>query len=164
MGDLLVFKVRVFYALAQREASTRIMKPRMGLKRVGGVASMRNEKHSNLICTPKSGHESVHLFAFWALVIHTTSMSKHIFPQEQIDAMLQTGNVARCSEKSITYHDDFKITAVRRYEQGGTPSEIFRQAGFDLAVIGKKKPKDCLIDWRSIYAAKGEQSVAGKIV
>jgi transposase len=71
--------------------------------------------------------------------------------------MLPTGHVARCSEKSITYHDDFKIIAVRRYEQGWTPSAMFRQAGFDLAVIGKKKPKDCLIDWRNIDVAKGEQ-------
>ena len=64
--------------------------------------------------------------------------------------MLQTGNVARCSEKAITYHKDFKIQAVRLYEEGRSSRDIFKQAGFNLDVIGRKKPNDLLADWRKI--------------
>ena len=83
-------------------------------------------------------------------------MSKRIFTREQIQELLSNENVVRVG-KTIAYSKDFKIKAVRLYnEQGLTSSEIFRQAGFDLNVIGKQKPKDCLGDWNKAYRLKGE--------
>lgn len=58
--------------------------------------------------------------------------------------------------KSITYSNDFKIRAVKLYEQGLTSTEIFRQEGFDLNLIGKNKPRECLKRWNRIYRAKGD--------
>lgn len=63
--------------------------------------------------------------------------------------------------KSITYSTDFKIRAVKLYnEQGLTSTEIFRQEGFDLNLIGKDKPKDCLRRWNKIYRDRGEKGLA----
>lgn len=84
-------------------------------------------------------------------------MSKIIFTRDQINKLLKNKNIAKCSEKSISYNNNFKIKAVKLYnEQGLTSSEIFKQAGFDLNLIGKKKPKNCLRDWNKIYKSKGE--------
>lgn len=84
-------------------------------------------------------------------------MSKRRFNKEQIDKLLGNKNVARCSEKSISYAREFKLAAVKRYNDDGLPaSEIFREAGFDLYLIGKDAPKGCLRCWRRAYAAKGE--------
>jgi hypothetical protein len=82
-------------------------------------------------------------------------MSKRIFTQEQIAALLENKNVARVSEKSITYHADFKLAAVQRYHEGLPPSEIFQEAGFSLTLIGRETPAWLLKDWRNIFAAKG---------
>ena len=83
-------------------------------------------------------------------------MSKRIFTKEQIETLLQHPNVAGCSEKSISYHKDFKILAVRKYQEGLPPSEIFRQARFDIGTIGRKIPKQCLRRWKKIFKDRGE--------
>lgn len=83
-------------------------------------------------------------------------MSKRIFTQEQIKQLSKNENVAKCSEKSITYGKDFKKKAVRQYnEEGLISSEIFRLAGFDLQVIGRKIPIECLKRWNRVYRTKG---------
>lgn len=74
-------------------------------------------------------------------------MSKRIFTQEQIASLSQNKSVAFCSEKSITYHGDFKLAAVQRYHEGLSPLAIFAEAGFNLALIGRKTPKWCLGRW-----------------
>ncbi len=82
-------------------------------------------------------------------------MSKRTFTQEQVKSLLKNKNIARCSEKSITYHKDFKLVAVRRYREGLSPSAIFTEAGFNLALIGRKTPKWLLTRWRKIFDKKG---------
>jgi len=83
-------------------------------------------------------------------------MSKRIFTKEQIEILLQNENVAGCSEKSISYHKHFKISAVRKYQEGLSASEIFRQAQLDISMIGRKSPKSCLRRWLKIFRQKGE--------
>ncbi len=74
-------------------------------------------------------------------------MSKRIFSEEQIKDLLQNPNVAGCSEKSISYHKDFKMFAVKKYQEGLPPSEIFKQAMFDVKMIGSDAPHECLRRW-----------------
>ena len=75
-------------------------------------------------------------------------MSTRIFSSEEQQLLLSNQNVKRCGEKSITYTTAFKQLAVKQYETGLTSSEIFKTAGFDLNLIGKKQPKFCLRRWR----------------
>ena len=82
-------------------------------------------------------------------------MSKRIFTSKQILELLKNKAVAKCSEKSITYSNPFKLKAVELYGQGLSSSEIFRQSGFDLQVIGKKIPIECLKRWNRKYKATG---------
>lgn len=82
-------------------------------------------------------------------------MSKRIFTQEEITILQQNPNVKQCSEKSISYHKDFKLLALQQYESGLPASAIFKQAGFNLDVIGHKKPKWCLGRWLKVYRVKG---------
>src|SRR3989339_372314 len=83
-------------------------------------------------------------------------MDKKMFTQEQIEQLLKNENVTRCSEKAISYSKTFKVEAVKLYnEKGLTPREIFNQAGFDLKIIGKHKPKGCLGRWNKLFKIKG---------
>ncbi len=87
-------------------------------------------------------------------------MSKRIFTKEEVARLLANKNVSGCSERSITYSKDFKIKAVRLYNQGLTSSEIFKQAGFDLNTIGRDQPKECMKRWRRSWRTKGEGGLA----
>lgn len=83
-------------------------------------------------------------------------MSKRRFNELQVLEILGNPNVAKCSDKSITYSKEFKLRAVRQYQEEGYSSRmIFREAGFDVNLIGREIPDDSLLRWRRVYAAKG---------
>ena len=83
-----------------------------------------------------------------------------MFNPKQIRELLNNNNVVRCSSKSITFSGDFKLRAVKKYyEDGCSPNMIFEEAGFDLRVMGRDKPKQCLKRWREIYNRKGEKEL-----
>ena len=86
-------------------------------------------------------------------------MSKRVFNKKQMDKLLQNPNVDKCSEKSISYSKSFKVKAVKEWEAGVSPQEIFRQAGFNVSVIGLDKPKQCLKRWRRTLREKGVNSL-----
>jgi len=83
-----------------------------------------------------------------------------MFNQEQINELLKNKDVIKCSPKSITYSKEFKLRAVKRYyEDGYSPNMIFEEANFDLNIIGRHRPKECLRLWRIIYNNKGEKEL-----
>ncbi len=82
-------------------------------------------------------------------------MSKRIFTREQIEQLTKNKSIASCTEKSITYTQSFKASAIKLYAQGLTSSEVFRQAGFNLEIIGRDQPKECLRRWNKIFSKKG---------
>jgi len=87
-------------------------------------------------------------------------MSKRIFSGEQIRELLQNSNIVSCSDKSITYCKDFKILAVKKYQEGLPASLIFEQAGFNIDLIGRKTPKWCLGRWRKTFKDKGTEELS----
>ena len=88
-------------------------------------------------------------------------MSKKRFTKEQREELLKNNNIAACSEKSITYSKDFKQRAVKQYNEEGLSScEIFEKAGFDIELIGRTKPKECLVAWNKIYRTKGIKALS----
>ncbi len=84
------------------------------------------------------------------------SMSKNIYTEYQMKELEKNPNVDRVSDRSISCHSAFKIKAVREYQAGKIPSQIFIENGFNLDVIGKKQPKRCLQRWRDTFEKFGE--------
>lgn len=82
-------------------------------------------------------------------------MSKRIFSSEEQQLLQDNQYVERCSDRSITYTTQFKEQAVQQYEEGLTSTEIFKRAGFDIDLIGRKHPKGCLRRWRAVYKKHG---------
>jgi hypothetical protein len=83
-------------------------------------------------------------------------MSKRRFTEEEIEILSKNENVSKCSEKSITYGKDFKVQAIKQYQEGRTSRDIFIAAGFDPCVIGKDIPNGCIKRWKINYRTKGE--------
>ena len=83
-----------------------------------------------------------------------------MFTQNQVKELLKNKNVFKCGLKSIGYSKKFKLLAIKKYyEDGYSPRMIFEEAGFDLNVLGKDKPKDCLRRWKRIYNQKGKKGL-----
>jgi transposase-like protein len=85
-----------------------------------------------------------------------TRGTSKMFNENEIRQLEMNKNVENVTEKSITYSATFKLAALKAYKEGRTPIEIFLEAGFDIDVIGRKKPKQCLSRWRNSYSALGE--------
>lgn len=48
----------------------------------------------------------------------------------------------------ILYSDEFKQECLDRYYAGEVPSSIFRSAGLDPALIGRKRIERCIARWK----------------
>lgn len=84
------------------------------------------------------------------------------FTLEQQELLRRNPQIAKVSEKAITYKDSFKLIAIEEYMKGKTPSEIFRQAGINPEIIGSENPKRCLLRWRKSYHKHGDSGLIGE--
>lgn len=84
-------------------------------------------------------------------------MSKIIFNEYQRRILEANPNVKTVTDRTIQYIPEFKVKAVQENLQGKGPSQIFVENGFDLTVIGAKKPKETLKRWRKTFDLYGEE-------
>lgn len=88
-------------------------------------------------------------------------MTRKIFTQEQIKELSKNKNVRRCSAKSVRYRRNFKLSALRQYnEEGISAVRIFEEAGFDLNLIGIRKPNKLMNQWNRAFKVKKEKEPA----
>ncbi|WP_236848048.1 HTH domain-containing protein [Brevibacillus laterosporus] len=85
-----------------------------------------------------------------------TRANSKVFTEQEMKHLEANPYVQHVTYKSITYAPAFKVAAVKAYQEGQTPMEIFCGAGFDIDVIGHNKPKTCLKRWRNVYQIHGE--------
>ncbi|MCK7488457.1 MAG: hypothetical protein MZU97_25400 [Bacillus subtilis] len=75
-------------------------------------------------------------------------MSEILFKEYEIEQLKANPYVKHVSEKSITYTDAFKERFMDEYHAGKSPSQIFRDNGFDIRVLGQKRIKGASKRWR----------------
>ena len=64
------------------------------------------------------------------------------FTNEQIEILLKNPNVADATTNTIKFTPEFKKLALQKTEECMSPNDIFKEAGFDLKIIGKKTPNN----------------------
>ncbi len=83
-----------------------------------------------------------------------------MFNEEQVKELVKNKNVLRCSAKSITYSQTFKLRAIKQYfEEGLGPNQIFEEAGFPRSWLGEYRARNCLKLWRNKYNKEGQESL-----
>ncbi|WP_455544530.1 IS3 family transposase [Intestinibacter sp.] len=82
-------------------------------------------------------------------------MSKKIFSENEIKILSKNKYVKHISAKGITYTNEFKLHFIAEYETGKTPRQIFKDAGFDIEILGKKRIECASSRWRKAYKEKG---------
>jgi transposase len=83
-------------------------------------------------------------------------MSKIIFTESQRRELESNPNVIKVSDRSVTYTPEFKVNAVKENAEGKGPGQIFVEHGFDLSMIGSKKPGQCITRWRKTFQKYGK--------
>ena len=82
------------------------------------------------------------------------------FTDSEVLELQKNPNVVKCSHKAITYSKSFKTLAVKQFlEEGLYASQIFRKAGFNIALLGKSIPKGRMKDWLRIYRKNGNSGL-----
>lgn len=92
---------------------------------------------------------------FCILNMRGDSMSNKLFTEEQIEILKQNKYVKRVGPKGITYTDELKHFSIEENEKGLSSTEIFEEAGFDLRIIGRLRPKKALERWKRAYKQSG---------
>lgn len=82
-------------------------------------------------------------------------MSKKKFSNEEINKLSINKYVKKVSDKAITYTNEFKIHFIAEYNNGKTPRIIFKEAGFDIELIGFKRIECAADRWKRAYKENG---------
>ncbi|MGL4760554.1 MAG: HTH domain-containing protein, partial [Sarcina sp.] len=82
-------------------------------------------------------------------------MSKIIFGEKEIKQLRNNINVQRVSEKSITYSAEFKRKFIEEYINGKSAKIIFKEAGFDIKMIGTVRCEQATSRWMKSYKKDG---------
>lgn len=82
-------------------------------------------------------------------------MTKKQFTEKEITVLTDNHFVKKVSPKGITYTDEFKQHFISEFMKGKFSRQIFEEAGFDAAIIGKKRIESASLRWRTAYQADG---------
>ncbi|RDY24328.1 IS3 family transposase, partial [Romboutsia maritimum] len=82
-------------------------------------------------------------------------MSKKIFTEQEILELSKNKYIKNVSSKGITYTNEFKLQFIAEYENGKTSRKIFKDAGFNIDIIGIKRIDSASRRWRNAYKDKG---------
>lgn len=87
-----------------------------------------------------------------------------VFSAEEVEYLRSLPAVVEASAKRITYSDSFKRYCIRRYLEGASPVQLFREAGLDPSLIGHKRIERCFERWRRSEAMQfGVQQVTSSM-
>lgn len=78
-------------------------------------------------------------------------MGRGHFTMEEIEALLRNPNVLNANERSISYSPVFKLRFMEEYLNGKRPVQIFREAGFDIKMLGSKRIERACARWKESY-------------
>lgn len=78
-------------------------------------------------------------------------MGRGRFTREEMDRLLQNPYVTDVNRTSISYSREFKQLFMGEYTAGRRPVQIFRDAGFDIDILGSKRIERACARWKESY-------------
>lgn len=78
-------------------------------------------------------------------------MSRGRFTEEEQEILKGSKHVILVTDKSIYYTNEFKLLFIKEYLGGKKPAQIFRDAGFDLKMLGSKRIERAAARWKESY-------------
>lgn len=87
-------------------------------------------------------------------------MSKKIYSDKDQKILSENINIAKVSDKAVTYTREFKVKTVKEYlENHKSLKQIFIEAGINIDILGRDKPNECLKRWKNSSKKYGIESL-----
>lgn len=80
-------------------------------------------------------------------------MGRGRLTEQERKQLMENPFVSYVTETRVIYTTDFKRHFMKEYNSGKGPSTIFREAGFDLKVLGTKRIERAAARWKESYAS-----------
>lgn len=82
----------------------------------------------------------------------------HELSKSQLSKLLKNPNVEKVTAKNVQFTSKFKLYALKKYFDGKSPTEVFREAGIDPTFFKDKYCNSCLKRWRKKLQEQGPES------
>ena len=90
-------------------------------------------------------------------------MARGMLSSAEMDELKKNPYVEDVNRQRILYTYEFKCFFMEQYLAGKRPVDIFRQAGFDVPMLGEKRIERATARWRAMYAANGMEALRGQV-
>ena len=90
-------------------------------------------------------------------------MARGMLSSAEMEILQKNPYVADVNRQRILYTYEFKCFFMEQYLAGKRPVDIFRQAGFDVSMLGEKRIERATARWRAMYAANGMEALRGQV-
>ena len=90
-------------------------------------------------------------------------MARGMLSSAEMDVLKKYPYVEDVNRQRILYTYEFKCFFMEQYLAGKRPVDIFRQAGFDVPMLGEKRIERATARWRAMYAANGMEALRGQV-
>ena len=80
-------------------------------------------------------------------------MGRGRLTDEEVGILKMNPYVVDVDKNRIVYSNDFKRLFMQEYLEGKGPTQIFRDAGFDPAILGSKRIERSCARWKESFAA-----------
>ena len=90
-------------------------------------------------------------------------MARGMLSSKEMEILQKNPYVEDVNRQRILYTYEFKRFFMEQYLAGKRPVDIFRQAGFDVSMLGEKRIERATARWRSMYAANGMEALQGPV-
>ena len=90
-------------------------------------------------------------------------MARGMLSSAEMDVLKKNPYVEDVNRQRILYTYEFKCFFMEQYLAGKRPVDIFRQAGFDVSMLGEKRIERATARWRAMYAANGMEALRGPV-
>ena len=90
-------------------------------------------------------------------------MARGMLFSAEMDVLKKNPYVEDVNRQRILYTYEFKCFFMEQYLAGKRPVDIFRQAGFDVSMLGEKRIERATARWRAMYAANGMEALRGQV-
>ena len=89
-------------------------------------------------------------------------MARGMLSTAEMEVLRKNPYVEDVNRQRILYTYEFKCFFMEQYLAGKRPVDIFRQAGFDVPMLGEKRIERATARWRAMYAANGMEALRGQ--
>ena len=90
-------------------------------------------------------------------------MARGMLSTAEMEVLRKNPYVEDVNRQRILYTYEFKCFFMEQYLAGKRPVDIFRQAGFDVPMLGEKRIERATARWRAMYAANGMEALRGQV-